>query len=158
MKKRIFSLLFVVGFSSVLLAQKHDVKWQEDYDNAVKIAQKQDKPILIFFTGSDWCGPCKMLVKDIFETKRFEKLAKENFVIYEADFPRNKDLITLKQRKKNYYLSRMYDVNSYPTIVIIDKDGKELGRKRSYNLMRDTSYHYSFLKDILKNKFFYRNS
>jgi thioredoxin-related protein len=151
MKKRIFSLLFIVGFSTAIVAQKHEVNWEKDYDKAVKIAKKQNKPILIFFTGSDWCGPCKMLVADFFESKKFEKITKENFVIYEADFPRNQDLITQKQRKKNYFLSRMYDVNSYPTVVVIDKDGKELGRKKSYNMMRDASYHFKFLKDILKN-------
>lgn len=151
MKKKILSILFVVGFSSMLLAQNHEVKWQEDYDKAMKIAKKQNKPLLIFFTGSDWCGPCKMLVEDFFESKKFEKLAKENFVIYEADFPRNRDLVTAKQRKNNYYLSRMYDVYSYPTIVVIDENGKELGRKKSYNMMRDSSYHFRFLRDIIKN-------
>ena len=63
MKKIILSLLLVVGFSSMSFGQDHDVKWQDDYDKAVKKAKKQDKPILLFFTGSDWCGPCKMLVK-----------------------------------------------------------------------------------------------
>ncbi len=151
MKKIIFSLLFVVGFSFMSFGQNHEVKWQEDYDKAVKMAKKHKKPILLFFTGSDWCGPCKMLVADFFESKKFAKIAKENLVIYEADFPRNRDLLTQKQRKNNYYLSRMYDVSSYPTIVIIDKNGKELGRKKSYNLMRDPSYHFRFLKKVLKN-------
>ena len=151
MKKVIISLLFVVGFSFISFGQSHDVKWQEDYDKAVKKAKKQNKPILLFFTGSDWCGPCKMLVSDFFESKKFSKIADESLIVYEVDFPRNKDLITQKQRKKNYYLSRMYDVNSYPTIVIIDKNGNEIARKKSYNLMRDPSYHFNFLKKALKN-------
>lgn len=140
-----------MGFSSLLLAQNHEVEWEKDFDKAKKIAKRQHKPLLIFFTGSDWCGPCKMLVEDFFESKKFKKLANENFVIYEADFPRNRDLITAKQRKNNYYLSRMYDVGSYPTIVVIDEKGNVLGRKKSYNLMRDTSYHFKFLRDIIKN-------
>lgn len=151
MKRMIFSLLFVVGFSSAIMAQKHDVNWEKEYDKAVETARNQNKPILIFFTGSDWCGPCKMLVDDFFESKRFGKLAAKNFVIYEADFPRNSYLVTLSQRKKNDYLSRMYGVNSYPTIVVIDEEGKELGRKEGYNLMRDTRYHFRFLKDLLKD-------
>ncbi|MCF6280327.1 MAG: thioredoxin family protein [Flavobacteriaceae bacterium] len=149
MKKIIFSLLFVVGFSFISVAQDHKVDWQTDYDKAVKKAKKQDKPILLFFTGSDWCGPCKMLVSDFFESKKFAKIAKESLIIYEADFPRNKDLLTQKKRKKNYYLSTMYDVSSYPTIVIIDKNGNEIARKKSYNLMRDPSYHFQFLKKAL---------
>ena len=46
--------------------------------------------MLIFFTGSDWCGPCKMLVEDFFESDKFKEIAEKEFVLYEADFPRNK--------------------------------------------------------------------
>ena len=151
MKKIIFSLLFVLGFSFMSFGQSHEVKWQEDYDKAVKQAQKQDKPILLFFTGSDWCGPCKMLVEDVFESNKFAKIAEESFVVYEADFPRNRDMLTKKQLKNNYFLKTMYSVSSYPTIIIIDKNGKEIARKKSYNLMRDPSYHFQFLKKALRN-------
>lgn len=151
MKKSILSILFVAFVSTTMMAQSHDVDWEKDYDKAVKIAKKKNKPILIFFTGSDWCGPCKDLSADFFETKRFQKIADENFVLYEADFPRNRDLVSPKQKKNNYYLGTLYDVNSYPTIVVIDKNGKELGRRKSYNFMRDPSYHFKFVKDILKD-------
>lgn len=151
MKKLTFSLIFIFGFLFLTFAQEQKVNWQEDYDKAVKIAKKQNKPVLIFFTGSDWCGPCKMLTQDFFNSSEFVKLAEDKLVIYEADFPRNRDLTTESQRKKNYYLSTMYDVESYPTIVVIDKNGNELGRKKSYNLMRDTSYHFKFLSDILES-------
>ncbi len=152
MKKLVFSLLFIFGFSFMSFVQSQEVKWQEDYDKAVKKAKKQDKPILLFFTGSDWCGPCKMLVKDFFESNKFAKTANEkNLIVYKADFPNNKDLVSPKKRKKNYFLKTMYDVGSYPTIVIIDKNGNELARKKSYNLMRDPSYHFKFLKKVLKN-------
>ena len=151
MKKIILNLLFVVGFSFLSVAQNHQMNWQEDYAKAVKIAKKQHKPILIFFTGSDWCGPCKMLTEDFFESDKFKEIAEENFVVYEANFPRNRDLITPKQRKNNYYLSTMYNINSYPTIIIIDANGNELGRKKSYNLMRDPSYHFQFLKKVLRS-------
>ncbi|PHR69019.1 MAG: thioredoxin [Lutibacter sp.] len=151
MKKTVFSLLFVVGFLFMSFGQNHEVKWQEDYDKAVKKAKKQNKLILLYFTGSDWCGPCKDLNVDFFETKRFSKIADENFIVYKADFPHNLDLLTQKQRKKNYYLSRMYDVGSYPTIVIIDKNGNEIARRKSYSMMRDPSYHFKLLKRALKN-------
>ncbi len=151
MKKIICSLLFVLGFSFMSFGQSQEVKWQEDYDKAVKQAKKQNKPILLFFTGSDWCGPCKMLVEDVFESNKFAKIAEESFVVYEADFPRNRDMLTKKQLKNNYFLKTMYSVSSYPTIVIIDKNGNEIARKKSYNLMRDPSYHFQFLKKALKN-------
>lgn len=149
MKKIVLSSLFAIGFICMSFGQSHNVKWEKDYDKALKKAKKHDKPILLFFTGSDWCGPCKKLVADFFESNKFENIAKESFVLYEADFPHNKDLITDKQRKKNYYLSRMYDVTSYPTIVIVDKNENEIARKKSYNLMRDPTYHFQFLKQAL---------
>ena len=71
-------------------------------------------------------------------------------MLYEADFPKRKgNNLSDEKRKKNFWLSGMYDVNSYPTIVIIDANGKEIARKKSYNLMRDPSYHFRFLKEVL---------
>ena len=150
--KRIFLiLLLIIGFSLSMNSQS-SLNWEDTYDKAVKTAKKEKKPVLVFFTGSDWCGPCKMLKVDFFKTNRFKKIAEENFVLYEADFPRKRENLSDEKRKKNFWLSGMYDVNSYPTIVIIDANGKELARKKSYNLMRDPSYHFRFLKEVLKNQ------
>ncbi|AOW20275.1 thioredoxin family protein [Urechidicola croceus] len=149
MKKRILFLFIFVGFSAVLFSQETHDGWQNDYDEAVKIAKNEKKPILIFFTGSDWCGPCKMLMSDFFQSSKFKSIAAENFVLYEADFPKNTDLLTPQKRKKNYYLGGLYDVKSYPTIVIIDSDGTQLGRRKGYNLMRDSSYHFKLIEQTL---------
>ena len=158
MNKVIFSFLIVITFitsgytqDSVAINHNSTNIWQQDFSNAEKLTKSTDKPMLIFFTGSDWCGPCKMLVSDVFESEKFNKEVQNDFVLYEADFPRNKDLVTTSQRSDNYKLKNKYNVSSYPTIVIVNGKGKALGKMKGYNLMRDTSYHYTFFDDILKD-------
>lgn len=136
--------------SSSLFAQNEQINWQKDFGEAVKVAKNQDKLILLFFTGSDWCGPCKMLVNDFFITEKFKNITDESFVLYEADFPRNKNLITDSERKDNLKLARKYSVTSYPTVVIINAKGKLINKRKGYNLMRDPSYHYNLLEDSIK--------
>ena len=118
---------------------------------AIKIAEEEEKLVLIFFTGSDWCVPCKNLVADFFNTDNFSEMVKNNFVLYEADFPRNKNLVTASQRSDNYKLKSKYSVSSYPTIVIVNEKGEVLGKMKGYNSIRNTSYHYTFFDDILKD-------
>jgi len=124
--------------------------WEKDYSKAKLKAKKQDKPLLIFFTGSDWCGPCKKLVSDFFESDRFKKLASDKFVLYEADFPRNRDLISKKQRSDNNSLKIKYNVQAYPTIMLVNGNGDVLGRRKGYNLMRDPSYHFELIESLSK--------
>ncbi len=155
MKRIVISCLFLVCAVVFVTAQdsvelKHNLNWEKSYSKAEIIAKKKKKPLLIFFTGSDWCGPCKMLVEDFFETEKFKKMADTELVLYEADLPRNADLITDTQREDNLKLRSKYNVSSYPTVIILNSKGKEIGRKKSYNFMRDPNYYFSFIEDILK--------
>lgn len=158
MKKIIVACFFTLAFSFFTSAQDrveestsshNQLNWEGSFKKAQKLAKAQEKPLLIFFTGSDWCGPCKMLVTDFFDSEKFKEIAAEEFILYEADKPRNNDLITEAQKEDNAKLRTKYKVNSYPTIIILDSKGNEIGRKKSYNLMRDTSYHYQFLEETL---------
>lgn len=130
----------------------HTIQWEHDFKKAQKLSKSTKKPLLIFFTGSDWCGPCKKLVSDFFESEEFSTIADKDLILYEADFPRNKDLVSDSQKKDNQQLEKKYNTSqSYPLIVVIDEKGKELGRKSGYNfLMRDTSYHFQFLQEVLE--------
>lgn len=157
MNRVILSFLIFLNISAISFAQDSvainstsDSIWEHDFSKAEKLTKSAAKPMLIFFTGSDWCGPCKMLVSDVFETDKFKEEFKGDFILYEADFPRNKDLVTSSQRSDNYKLKSKYNISSYPTVVIINEKGKVLGKLKGYNLMRDTSYHYSFFDDALK--------
>lgn len=150
MKKLLFLAAFFIGFSA--LAQE-DIKldWITDFEEAKKISKKEKKPILIYFTGSDWCPPCKMLKEDFFYTEKFKEKSKD-FVLFMADFPRRIDIITDAQRKENTQLAMKYNKkNKFPNIVAINHKGKELDNIMSYNMMRNTNRHYKFLEKVLKN-------
>lgn len=154
--KNIFNLIFlIVGLQTIAQStvepNNSNLEWQQSYSNALKLSKREHKPLLIFFTGSDWCSPCKMLVNDLFNTAEFYNFATSKFIFYQADFPRNKDLVSNTQQIENSKLKLKYNIATFPTIVIINQKEQELGRKRGYNLMRETSYHYKFLIDILKN-------
>ncbi len=155
MKKIILTILFVSLSSNFLNAQETDgLHWVDSFEQAKKIAKKESKPILIFFTGSDWCGLCKMLDKDFFASDKFKKIAEEKLVLYKADFPRRTDLVSLEQKKVNENLSKKYSKTRgqrvFPTIVITDPNGKELSFLESYNYIHDTSRHYKMLEFIIK--------
>ena len=139
-----------VSAQNAIESNAFDLEWQQNYSDAVTIAKKENKPLLIFFTGSDWCSPCKMLVDDLFTTTEFYNFAASKFIFYKADFPRNKDLVAKFQQNDNSKLKSRFNISTFPTIVVVNGKERELGRKKSYNLLRDTSYHYQFLKDVLK--------
>lgn len=150
MKQFLFVVVFFIGFS---LSAQEDVKlnWLTDFNKAKKISKKTKKPILIYFTGSDWCPPCKMLKEDFFNTKEFQKKA-EGLVLVMADFPRRIDIITPEQKKQNVKLASQYNKqNKFPNIVVVNSKGKEIDHIMSYNMMRDPSRHFSFIDKILKN-------
>ncbi|HFS66907.1 MAG TPA: DUF255 domain-containing protein [Flavobacteriia bacterium] len=158
--KRIVILNILALFFALnsLNAQESDhLNWISDFNQAKAIAQKENKPILIFFTGSDWCGLCKLLEKDFFASEKFKNIAVKNLVLYKANFPRRTDLISLKQKEINQELDKKYSKSRrqrvFPTIIITDKNGKELSFLESYNYIHDTSRHYKMLDFILnKNK------
>jgi thioredoxin-related protein len=105
--------------------------WDDDYDKALAQAKADKKLVLLDFTGSDWCPPCKKLEKDVFSTSEFKDYAKENLVLVELDFPQGK-----KQAKKvveqNAKLQTQYAINGYPTLVVLNPEGKELARWVGY--------------------------
>lgn len=156
MKKILLICLFTVAISEFLNAQDsvemshNKLNWQKSFGKAKRIAKTNNKPLLIYFTGSDWCGPCKMQVADFFESDKFKEIADKEFVLYEADTPRNIDLVTESQKSDNNKLKNKYDIFSYPTIIIIDENGKFLGKIKGYNLMREVDYHYAFIDSVLK--------
>ncbi|GLB53783.1 hypothetical protein NBRC110019_28240 [Neptunitalea chrysea] len=114
MKKYLLLLLFV-GAVSLGQAQDNELVWHTSFAKAKEISQKQNKPMLLFFTGSDWCGWCKRLQKEVFKKDEFATWAKKNVVLVELDFPRTKQLDDAT-RTQNYYLAQRFQVRGYPTI------------------------------------------
>ena len=112
MKNIFLGLLFITSLTTF---SQEKIIWFNDFDEAAKIAQKTNKPILTNFTGSDWCGWCKVLSREVFTTPEFKKWAKKNVVLLEIDFPR-KTKLSDKLRQQNYAMQKAFGVRGYPTI------------------------------------------
>lgn len=102
--------------------------WNENFNEAQQQAKTTHKQILINFSGSDWCGPCIRLRKEILESEVFEAYAKENLVLVRADFPRQKkNQLPAAQVKKNESLAEQYNPEGkFPYTILLDENGKIL--------------------------------
>ena len=117
MKKLI--LLLFVAFSFQSFSQHIGNEWNTDMNKSIEISLKTKKPIMLFFTGSDWCGWCKRLVKEVYKTPEFSKWAKKNVVLVEIDFPK-KSKLPAEIQKQNRDLQQMFGVRGYPTIWMVN--------------------------------------
>ena len=125
MKNLTLSLLFI-SFLSLSFSQEKLV-WHEDLKEAVTISQKENKPLMLFFTGSDWCGWCIRLQKEVFFKPEFTKWAAENVVLVELDFPRKKAQ-SQELRAQNAQLQQQFQVRGYPTIWFVKADKNSSGQ------------------------------
>lgn len=100
--------------------------WMGDFNAAKQDAAQEHKLILINFCGSDWCGNCIRLRKDIFESEAFENYAAQHLILVRADFPREKKNQPSKEQiKKNDALADKYNANGeFPFTVLVDETGK----------------------------------
>ena len=114
----------------VPLAQAEST-WLNDYKRAQQEAKTNNKFLLLDFTGSDWCGWCKKLDKEILSQSQFKDYARENLVLLEVDFPRAKPQ-NAEVRKQNQELAQQYQVEGFPTIVVLNGDGQKLWQYDGY--------------------------
>ncbi len=121
MKKLAFiSILFLLGFTFNASAQtstekKDSLVWYTSLPEVHEISKSSNKPIFGFFTGSDWCGWCMKLQRDVFAKKEFIDWAKKNVVLLELDFPRRKQLAP-ELTQQNSGLQQAFRVSGYPTV------------------------------------------
>lgn len=101
--------------------------WLESYDKAIEQAKKQKKPILMDFTGSDWCGWCIKLDEEVFNQKEFREYARQNLILLKVDFPR-RHAQDAGVKKQNEELAARFDVQGFPTVLVINADAKVLGQ------------------------------
>ena len=101
--------------------------WLTNYAEAQQEAKSQNKLLLIDFTGSDWCGWCIMLEKEVFSKPEFKEYASKNLVLFEADFPRRKEL-PAETLEQNQRLAMKYQIQGFPTIVVLDSSGKAIAQ------------------------------
>ena len=125
MKKLLIAMLAATICWQVNAAE---TTWLTDLPKAQKQAKAENKIVLMDFTGSDWCGWCIKFRKEVLDTDEFKAYAAKNMVLVELDFPKKKaqsdDL-----KKANKALKAQYKINGFPSLVVLDKDGKEIGRQ-----------------------------
>jgi len=95
-------------------------RFTQDLDAATKYAAEKDLPILLNFTGSDWCGWCKIMDKNVFNKEDWQAYAKDNLVMVWIDFPKNKSLVPEKYVTRNRELQGKYGVRGFPTYLLVD--------------------------------------
>lgn len=127
----ILTLILLVFFSfssmkagEVALEGAQIGEWTMDFSAAAKLAGEKDLPMLLNFTGSDWCGWCKLMDKNVFAKEIFQSFARQEMVLVTLDFPRNSSIVPAKYVNRNYQLQSQFGVSGYPTYIILDSDGE----------------------------------
>lgn len=119
--KRIIIVLLLIFVSTV---HSQELTWETNIDKAISLSNKTNKPMLLFFTGSDWCGWCTKLQNEVFKTPEFAIWAKENVVLVELDYPkRTAQEESLKIQNRG--LQQAFGVQGYPTIWISNATSKD---------------------------------
>ena len=121
-------ILFVLLFTACNNGQTSEsLNWQSNLEEAVAQAKKENKAVLVNFTGSDWCKWCMKLNDEVFSQSEFEPYAEQNLVLVRLDFPRN---IQQSNETKMYNnsLAQRYGIQGFPTILVFDNQGKMVAK------------------------------
>ena len=121
-------------------------KWTMDIQAARNYAREHNLPLFLNFTGSDWCVWCKLMEDKVFSKEEFYEKTKDKIVLVWIDFPRNKDLVPEEYRDRNRKLANAFGIRGFPTYVILDAQGNELGR---LGASRNPNVRL-FLRDLFK--------
>ena len=130
MKNKIAFLLLLVG----TIGYSQD--WKTNFNETKQEAVSQNKPILLVFSGSDWCAPCIKLDKNIWQSAEFKKYSAENLVLERVDFPKKKqNQLEAQIKKQNQDLAEIYNKDGvFPLVLLLDQTGKVLGTTSFKNI------------------------
>lgn len=123
MKKTALGFLML---AMLVQAGAADLAWTTDLPKALAKAKAETKLVMMDFTGSDWCGWCIKLNKEVFSQPEFAAYAQKNLVLVEVDFPRAKSQ-SAELKRANQALQEKYKIDGYPTIIVLNGDGKKVG-------------------------------
>ncbi|MFI1771428.1 thioredoxin family protein [Thalassobellus citreus] len=137
MKKIYYTSLCLFLLSLSTFAQD----WTTNFEEAKQQASATNQNIILVFQGSDWCGPCIKLDKEIWSSQEFQKLAKDHFVMLQADFPRRKaNKLPEALATQNAKLAETYNSQGYfPLVVVLNAKGEVLG-KTGYEKIAPSAY------------------
>jgi len=141
MRQQLIGAALIASASLALLAAAPATKgakageWTMDFDAAKALAKEKNLPILINFTGSDWCGWCKLMDKQVFSKPKWTSFAKESLVTVFIDSPRDKMLVPMHFVSRNEALGKQFGIQGYPTYILLAADGAtrlgQLGASRN---------------------------
>jgi protein disulfide-isomerase len=126
-----FGIGVVVAMALMQSVLANEATWLTDLSKAREQARQEKKLILLDFTGSDWCPTCKLLHKNVFSSKDFIHFAEKNLVLVLVDFPNSKPQ-SAEQKKANNRLAEKFDIVAFPTVVVLDSDGKKISVESGY--------------------------
>ena len=134
MKKILITLLLVIGSYAV---EAQELVWNNNLNKAMEISKKTKKPLMLFFTGSDWCGWCIRLQTEVFKKPEFAAWAKDNVVLVEVDFPR-RTALSAELTAQNKELQQFFAVQGYPTVWFVN--ATSVDGKANFDKLGSTGY------------------
>lgn len=126
------AMVVALSLTGLLAAADVDIdgavpgKWTMDFDAAKKVAAAKRLPILLDFSGSDWCGWCKLMEKKVFLEKNWHDYATNNIVMVIIDFPQDDTIVPEKYRARNETLKEKYGVEGFPAFIVLDDDAQRV--------------------------------
>ena len=122
--KGIIALLFFFTLTTSFVSKP--IIWYHNLDDAIHLAQNEHKYVILNFSGSDWCGPCIRMHKEMIETESFQKLADSTLIMVNADFPRlKKNQLSAEQQKLNDAVADKFNSKGiFPLTLLINGYGK----------------------------------
>lgn len=135
MKK--LTLIIILIFSFYGFSQD----WKTTYAEALTVATTQNKPLIVVFSGSDWCPPCIRLDKKVLKSEEFISFSNENYILYRADFPKKKaNKLSDELAADNAKLAEQYNPKGhFPMLVVLNNEEEVLGRA-SYKRQKPSQY------------------
>ncbi len=130
MKRTLVGMVFACW--ALVQSGAAELHWLTDLSKAQAQAKAEKKLVLMDFTGSDWCPPCKAFAKNVLSSPGFADYAEKHLVLVEVDFPQQKPQ-TEEQKKANETLAKKFNVEGFPTVVVLNGEGKELKRQFGYS-------------------------
>jgi protein disulfide-isomerase len=146
LKSYLKTILLFFLLSAVIFPQNY-LSWYDNLDDGIQSAKAEGKKVLLFFTGSDWCGWCKKLTAEVFFQQEFVDYADYHLALVRIDSPKWK-YQSEEVKEYNYKLKQMFGVTGYPTVFLLDKSGKIIAR--TGYLEGGAGVYVKHLKSLLK--------
>ena len=146
----VLAVAIAVPVSAAKMSSSVPKGWIEDFEAAKKEAAASGKYILLAFSGSDWCGWCMKLEKEVFSQNEFVRGAQKSFVLTMIDNPRDTSILSKVAERQNKELTQKFEVRGYPSAVLCDAEGTEIKRFGGYRKGGPSAY-LEMLENAIKD-------